>query len=85
MLPANATSLFCWYPLGIKHKLCIIMYIVVFCDVLNYPVLCYDILLMPHIEWIPFASCYVLFCLVLFCLVLFCFAIFCSALTHGLA
>nr|DAH47335.1 MAG TPA: hypothetical protein [Bacteriophage sp.]DAT19600.1 MAG TPA: hypothetical protein [Bacteriophage sp.] len=61
------------------------MYIVVFCDVLNYPVLCYDILLMPHIEWIPFASCYVLFCLVLFCLVLFCFAIFCSALTYGLA
>ena len=39
MLPANATSLFCWYPLGTWHKLCVVMCAVVFCVILNYPVL----------------------------------------------
>ena len=36
MLPANTTSLFCWYPLGTRHKkfavlCCVVLYAVLLC------------------------------------------------------
>lgn len=68
MLPANATSLFCWYPLGTWHKLCIVMCAVVFCVILNYPVLCVVASCLCHIQngyLLFFALCSAFFYIIL--------------------
>lgn len=84
MLPANATSLFCRYPLGTWHKLCC-SYVYcpnLFYDMLNYFVLCVVASSLCHIQngylLRRVMYCSVLCCSALYCIVLFCLDLWAS-------
>lgn len=79
MLPANATSLFCRYPLGTWHKPCC-SYVYcpnLFYDMLNYLVLCVVASCLCHIQNGYLLLFCVMYCSVLCCSVLYCLVLFC--------